>query len=161
MFRIFTVLILNFVAGCSANLDAECADHFERVNDVLGDIADAQDINDLDAGVAELDGFSKDVISLRKRARERLNDPDFLGKLCSELAYEGMDCEETIVLDDLNMRKTLALTEFKLLWRKIGAMKETDGRFRSDQGQLVLNRLKSQTLDELFALSFLCNKTLR
>lgn len=161
MFRIVTVLILILVAGCSANLDAECADQFEHVNDVLGNIASAQNINDLDESVAELDSFSKDVISLRKKARERLNDPDFLGKLCSELAYEGMDCKETVVLDNLNMRKTLALTQFKVLWRKIGAMQETDGRFRSDEGQLIFNRLKSQTLDELLALSFLCNKTLR
>lgn len=172
MCRILAVFLLSLFAGCSANLDAECTDFFERVNEVLGEIAAARNIDELEARVDKLNKFSREVKSLQARARERLGDKIATGKICSELTPPGVECDETLVFDELNKRKTVALTGFMLLLREVGTMPavgagfdlgfyEGSGSSRPDQGELVFNRLNSKILDEISMLSYVCNNTLR
>ena len=161
MLRVISAMSLIFIAGCSSNLDAECADLFEVANVALGEVANARDQSELRVEVKKLEGLLPEVVELRKSAEERLNDSDFSSGLCAELAYRGQHCEENEVWDDLNKRKTMALAEFTTLWREVGTIKTGDKRVRSDPENPTFNQLGSKTLDELMKLSYLCNKTLR
>ena len=161
MLQVLRVMLLGCIAGCSANLDAECADLFEDANVVLNEVADARDSGERKAKVEKLEGFLREVMALRKSAKERLDDADFSGGLCSELSYNPMECEEHQVWDDLNLRKTMALTEFTMLWRQVGEIQTSNRRALSDPDNRTFNQLNSKTLDELMALRYLCNNTLR
>ncbi len=183
--KLLTVLSLALVTGCSANLDAECTDFFTRVNGALDEIAAASSDAERAALAENLDAFSSALESLKKRAGERISEKIMSGKICSDLNPVGTECEETLVFDDLNKRKAVALNGFIERWRKVGpfskssaapveapkTVPEYDGNGRTanagtrqrkppDDGSMS-NPLNSVILGEMVDLVFTCNNTLR
>jgi hypothetical protein len=178
-------LSLALVTGCSANLDVEYTDFFTRANDALDEITAASSDAERAVLAENLASFSSEVESLKQRAGERISEKMMSGKIRSDLTPGGTECEETLVFDDLNMRKAVALNGFIERWRKVGpfsksvaapvevprAVHEDNDNGRTTNADALQRnpvddgakpmRLNPGILGEMVELVFACNNTLR
>ncbi len=153
--RFFAALAILALCGCSANLDADCAELFEDMTAELDRVLDADSFEDKVARLRELEDYAPRIRSLSERASETISAKITSGEIYSDLNPDGPSDpgKQKFIFDDLNARKAVALNAFNSRRFQIGNdVLEAAGQSSLAEGSYLYDAVR---------LSFMCNQTLR
>ena len=99
--KLLMLLAFMQIVGCSNNLDLECAEFYEEVNNALDVIISTKSEAQKSKHIENLNTFSGEFSSLQMKVERRYEEKMASGKISSKFVF-----------DDLTQRKAVALNGF-------------------------------------------------